>query len=349
MMRRFAAIDGRGVISVEEEPVSSPEAGEILVDVYASLISPGTELGGVKRQRANPDSSRPGRAFGYSNAGVVLEVGEGVEAYAPGDPVACMGGGYALHATHGRIPQNLSVPMPEGISYEEASSNHLVATAMHAVRRAELQLGENVAIVGLGLVGQLSGQLARLSGAHVLGLDRFPMRLEIARNTGFDEVVNVAEADPVEIARTFTRGYDMDCAIMCFGGDGTEAFKQAVAMMKTSPDTHKMGRVVIVGGASISHTFAAGLGNLDVRSSARPGAGYHDEAWEYGKREYPPVFMQWTTKRNLEESLRLIQEKRLLVEPLITHRYPLAQAPEACEVLIEHPEESLGVLLLPER
>ena len=347
MMRTVATIDGRGVISVEEEPVPSPGKGEVLVEVYASLISPGTELGGVKRRRENPDPSGPKRAFGYSNAGVVLEAGEGVEEFAPGEGVACMGGGYALHATHGRVPKNLCVPMPEGMSHEEASFNHLAATGLHAVRRAELQLGENVAIVGLGLVGQLAGQLARLSGAHVMGLDRFPLRLEIARETGFDEVVNVEEMDPAEVAWTFTRGYDMDCAIICFGGDATDAFKQIVRMMKTSRDTHKMGRVVIVGGASISHTFAAGLGNLDVRSSARPGPGYHDEPWEHGEYEYPPVFMQWTTRRNLEEVLRLTSEKRLLVEPLITHRYPLAQAPEACEVLIEHPEEALGVVLLP--
>ena len=136
----------------------------------------------------------------------------------------------------------------------------------------------------------------------------------------------------------------MDCGIIAFGGDATEAFSQMAKTLKVSPDTHKMGRIVIVGGARISHGFAAGLGNVDVRSSARPGPGYHDEAWERGQ-DYPPVFVQWTTKRNIEECLRLVQEGRLNVKALITHRYHIDKAPEACEQLISHPDAALGVIL----
>ena len=265
-----------------------------------------------------------------------------------GERMACMGAGYALHATHACVPKNLCVPMPEGMSYERASFNHLAATALQAIRRAELQLGENVVVVGLGLVGQLCAQLARLSGAHVMGVDRFPLRLDIAKATGIEAAVHADKEDPVQIAAEFTRGYGMDCGILCFGGEATEAFKNMVQMMKISPDTHRMGRIVIVGGAHISHGFAAALGNLDVRSSARTGPGYHDEAWEHGQ-DYPPIFMPWTTRRNLEEVLRLIAEERLLVDPLITHRVPLQQAPEACEQLIQHPDRALGVVLLPEK
>ena len=138
----------------------------------------------------------------------------------------------------------------------------------------------------------------------------------------------------------------MDCGIIAFGGDGTEAFKMIRQMLKCAPDTHKMGRIVIVGGAHISHAFAAGLGNVDVRSSARPGPGYHDEEYERGK-DYPPVFVEWTTKRNLEESLRYVAEGKLKVKPLITHEYPLDKAGEACEKLIQTPNEALGVVLKP--
>jgi threonine dehydrogenase-like Zn-dependent dehydrogenase len=345
MNRKFATIDGAGVISVGEGPVPEPGPGEILIEVRASCISSGTELGGIKRRRENPGSSGP-RPFGYQNAGDVIAVGSDVQEFKIGDRVACMGGGYALHTTHACVPKNLSVHIPEGLSYEEAALNHLGATALHAIRRAKLEFGENVAVFGLGTVGQFTCQIARLSGAHVMGVDRFPLRLNAAKDMGTDVVVNFETEDPVEVAAEFTRGYGMDCAVMCFGGDGDPAFNQIAKMMKVSPDTHIMGRVVIVGGARISHGFAASLGNLDVRSSARPGPGYHDEEWERG-RDYPPVFVQWTTKRNIEEVLRAAIEGKLKVKRLISHEYPLDEAPEACEKIIQTPGETLAVVLKP--
>ena len=99
----------------------------------------------------------------------------------------------------------------------------------------------------------------------------------------------------------------MDCGIIAFGGDGTEAFRQIRSTLKTAPDTHKMGRIVIVGGATITHPFAAGAGNVDVISAARTGPGYHDEAYEHGA-DYPPVFVHWHTQRNLELVLRFMSE-----------------------------------------
>jgi len=323
-----------------------PECGpaDVLVDVHTSLISAGTELGGVLRRRENPNPDAKARPFGYQNAGEVIEKGAECAGYDAGMRVACMGGGYALHATAARVPRNLAVPIPENVSYEEAAFNHLAATALQAVRRAELELGFNVTVVGLGAVGQLACQLARLCGARVMALDRLPLRLRIAKELGADVVVNVDEQDPVAIARELTEGEGIDCAIMAFGGDGTEAFKQLVQMMKLTPDTHRMGNIVLVGGASISHTFAASLGNLNVLSSARTGPGYHDDAWERGD-EYPDVFVRWTTRRNVALCLRLISEGKLKVEPLITHRHPLDEAPEACEKIIQTPQDTLSVIL----
>ncbi len=107
-----------------------------------------------------------------------------------------------------------------------------------------------------------------------------------------------------------------------------------------------MGRIVIVGGARIEHGFAAALGNVDVRSAARTGPGYHDEAYEHGAG-YPPVFVEWPTQRNLSECLRAIAASRLQVAPLITHRFPLEQVGEAVDLLVETPERALGVILEP--
>ena len=138
----------------------------------------------------------------------------------------------------------------------------------------------------------------------------------------------------------------MDAAILAFGGEGTEAFKQVVRTMKVAPDTHLMGRVVIVGGATITHTFAAGLGNLDVRSAARTGPGYHDEAWEHGA-DYPSVYFSWNTQRNLEECIRFMDEGRIQVRPIVTHQVSLADAPKACDELVTNPGKTLGVVIEP--
>ena len=349
MIRKVVTMDGAGVIAVEEQPVPEVGPGMALVEVRATLISPGTELGGVAGRRAKPNPDAPKRSFGYSNAGVVVEVGPDSESHpeiAPGARVACTGGGYALHATHAVVPLNLCVPMPEGLDFESAATNHLVATAMHAVRRGEVEIGENWVVVGLGPVGQFSAQILRLGGARVMAVDRLALRCGIAKECGIDRVVNAGEEDPVEAAREFSRGYGMDGGIIAFGGDGTPAFKQIYAMLKQTPDKHKMGRIVIVGGARVDQLYAAGLGNVDVRSSARPGPGYHDPDWERGA-DYPSVFVQWTTHRNIEECLRFMAEGRLTAKPLITHRVPIEEAPAVCDELIEHPDRALGVILLP--
>jgi NADPH:quinone reductase-like Zn-dependent oxidoreductase len=345
MKRKVGALDGRGQGVCVEEEVPPLKAGQVLVKVEASLISPGTELGRVRAMREKPED-RPPRPFGYANAGVVERAGEGVEQFGPGDRVACMGGGYALHAEWACVPQNLCVKIPQGVSSAEAASAHLAATALHAMRRTQPLFGENGLVMGLGLVGQLSAQFACLSGCHVLGADCYALRREIARQTGIEEVVDPAREDPVEKARVFSRGYGMDFGIIAFGGDGSQAFEQIYQSLKQAPDTHRMGRIVIVGGAQISHGFAAGLGNVDVRSAARTGPGYHDEQYEHGQH-YPPVFVEWPTQRQMAECLRAMAQGRLKVKELYTHEFPLEQIGAAVDLLVEEPEKALGVVLRP--
>jgi NADPH2:quinone reductase len=343
-VRRALASDGAGRISVIEQAIPVPGAGEVLVEVTASMVSPGTELGGISRRRESPGDT-PAKPFGYSNAGIVTALGEGVDRLTIGQRVACMGGGYAQHATHGCVPQNMAVPIPDEVSDDDASSIHLVATALNAVRRLDPKIAEYIAVAGLGLVGNFATQWARIAGCHVVGLDRLPMRLKQAESCGAPFCVDPTTEKGEKAVRDFSRNRGLDGAIIAFGGDGTAAFKMLVGQMKRAPDTHQMGRIVIVGGARIDHQFAAALGNLDVRSAARTGPGYHDTEWEHG-RDYPPVFVDWTTHRNMEECLRFIADGTLHVEPLITHRVPLSEAPDACEALIQTPNDALGVVIL---
>jgi threonine dehydrogenase-like Zn-dependent dehydrogenase len=346
MERTIACIDGNGRGICRTETAPPVGAGQVGVRVEASLISPGTELGGVAALRAQPDPGRPPRPFGYGNAGVVEQVGPGVEQFRPGQRVACMGAGYALHTDFACVPQNLCVVVPDGVSAAEAAAAHLAATALQAVRRAEPQFGENALVMGLGLVGQLTAQLAQLCGCHAMGVDRLPLRTRIGRQVGIERVVLATEEDPVAAAALFSGGYGIDFGVIAFGGDANTAFEQVRDSLKLSPDGHRMGRVVIVGGARISHLFAAGLGNVDVRSSARTGPGYHDQAYELGA-PYPPVFVPWTTQRNLTECLRAVACGRLQVRPLLTNEFPLSDIGAAVDALVDSPDQALGVVLRP--
>ena len=343
--RRVGCIDGRGRGLCIEEERPSPSRGQVLVAVHASLISPGTELSRLGKMRRDPQD-KPPAPFGYANAGVVESVGEGVKQYATGDRVACMGGGYAQHADYACVPQNLCVPVPDAVNFEAAAFAHLAATALHAIRRAQPVFGENGMVMGLGLVGNLTAQFGQLSGCHVMGVDRLSLRLDLAARAGIERCVDATSADLAQEAQSFTEGFGMDFGVIAFGGDATDAFKQIAASLKTAPDTHRMGRIVIVGGAQISHGFAAALGNVDVRSAARTGPGYHDEAYEHGV-DYPSVFVEWPTRRNLSECLRAVAASRLSVEPLITHRFGLDEIGEAVDVLVETPDRALGVVLTP--
>ncbi len=345
MNRRVACIDGLGQGVLIEEELGAPPAGRVEVEVRASLISPGSEVGRVPATRREPRPEQPPRPFGYANAGIVTAVGEGVEGYAAGDRIACMGGGYALHADRCHVPVHLSVPIPGDVSFEAAAFAHLAATALHAIRRAAPVFGENGLVMGLGLVGQLTARFGQLSGCHMMGADRFELRRRLARELGL-EAVSGEEDDLEGLAAEFTGGYGIDFGVIAFGGDGTGAFERIAATLKRAPDTHRMGRIVIVGGARVSHGFAAALGNVDVRSAARTGPGYHDEEYEHGGA-YPPVFVEWPTRRNLAECLRAMADGRLRVEPLITHRFGLDQIAAAVDELVERPQGALGVVLRP--
>lgn len=344
--RRVAAIDdaGRGILL--EQPVPAPEPGQVLVRVCAASISPGTELNLAKQLRQGEPAPVPlPHPFGYQNSGVVEAVGAGVERLRPGDRVACLGGGYAYISDWAVVPQNLCCPLPEGVSFEQGAFANLVLTALQAMRRAGTALGERVLVVGAGLVGQLAAQLARMGGMEVMVWDALDARLALARRCGAHATANVAREDARAAADAFTEGQGFDTAVLAIGGEGTQAFQDVLNVMAVSPDGHQTGRIVLVGGLKLCLQGGAGIGNVDVLGSARTGPGYHDPAWEHGRTSYPPVFVRWNTQTSLAWAHRQIERGELRIDPLITHRYPLAQVREAVDLLIDQPNEALGVVL----
>ncbi len=345
--RVVGALDGTGHGCVVTQDVPEIGKGMVLVKVSCSLISPGTELNGAKKQRAeaatDPGTPRP---FGYQNAGVVMAVHDSVTDLRPGDRVACMGGGYALHTNYAVVPKNLCAKLPENVAFEQGAYAHLAMTSLQSVRRAAPELGEFALIVGLGLVGQMAARLGQIAGCYVMGWDRVDFRCQVARDWGIDATTVIGEEDFEATARELTRGSGFDWAVMAFGGDGTRALESIAKVMKLSPDTHRMGRISLVGGLETLCSWGAGLGNLDLRCSARTGPGYHDEPWERGDYEYPSVFMRWTTKTNMEYVLRLMSEGKLDVSSLTTHKVPLTDIDDAVTAHIEAPNATLGTLLV---
>jgi threonine dehydrogenase-like Zn-dependent dehydrogenase len=344
LTRRVVTIARTGHVAVRTEPAPAPGPGQLLVRVRASLISAGTELGAWTGKARPADPEPPWRPFGYQNAGEIAAMGEGCKGYAVGDRVACMGAGFALHSDYACVPVNLATPLPKGISDEEGAFAALAPTAMHAVRRGEVTFGEDVAVLGLGLVGQLCAQVCRAAGARVVAFDPYPLRAERAKQCGLEHVYAETGDAAVERVKQITDGRGLDCAIIAFGGDATAALQSVVKMMQEAPDTHRMGRIVIVGGARVTHGFGADLGNLDLRSAARTGPGYHDPAYENGA-DYPSAFVRWTTQAHLRLFTRWLTEGKLNAKALVTDRYSIKDADRACYALMDAPQQHLGVIL----
>ena len=346
--RTIAALTGDGRIRPIQQQVPPLRPGTVLVEVHASLVSPGTELGGwraLAAARKNPRSDAPPKPFGYSNAGVVLETGEAVEEFKPGGRVACIGAGYAQHANFAVVPHNLCVRLPEDVTFAQGAYAMLSATAMHALRRGEPEFGESAAVVGLGLLGQLTAQLYKLAGNYVIGWDLIEQRLRIARDWGIDATARVGSEDEVEITKRFTNGYGLDAAVLALAGDAGGVVRSLGRCMKVAPDGHPMGRIIVVGNPTFGYRDheSAGMTNIDIRRASRTGFGYHDEAWETGA-PYPPVVMRWTTRTNLELCMRLIGKGKLNVDCLTTHTIPLKDVDARISEIIDEPDEILGVV-----
>jgi threonine dehydrogenase-like Zn-dependent dehydrogenase len=359
-----------------EIPVPELTAGMVRVSVRASLVSPGTEVGGWRglatkyEQAGGSPVTGASRPFGYSVSGVVEESlpieGEAVPPLPPGTRVAAIGAGYAMHSDVVVVPHNLCIVVPDGVTHDEACYAMLLATALHASRRGTPQMGEFWVVFGLGLVGLLTARLLELSGCYVSGVDASGVRAEFAdrwlRSATPGEKPLSAFTTPADaesvlpallgqpdrasgsgIAPRFDAG-GFDGAVLAFGGEADAAVNQAVRLMKKSPDGHPYGTIVPVGWPRFSYTDDVGaMNNIDLRRASRTGPGYHDERWERGE-DYPPVFMRWTTRTNLALSMELLRLGRIDVGGLTTHTIPLEDLPQEMRRIMADPDNVLGVV-----
>lgn len=293
-------------------------------------------LEAYRQSRARLDMPMP---LGYSSAGVVTQVGDGVTDFNVGDRVACAGSGYASHAEIVSVPRNLCVKIPESVSFAEASFVALGGIALEAVRMAQPELGHRVAVIGLGLLGQLAVQLLKANGCQVLGVDLVPAKLELARSFGVDVAVN-GQDDVVSAVQAFTGGHGVDSVIIMASTESNQPLEQAAEICR------ERGRVVATGLVGLEMPRKPFYEKeLDFVVSRAWGAGMYDPDYEERDVKYPLAYARWTAQRNMAAFLDLVAQDRVSVERLITHRFPFEKALDAYGMILEGAEPSIGVVL----
>jgi predicted dehydrogenase/threonine dehydrogenase-like Zn-dependent dehydrogenase len=356
---------GTGRTMLVEVPAPVATRGRVCIATRRSLISAGTErmlvefgrAGWLQKVRQQPDKARQvlqkvgtdglqatveavrsrltqAAPLGYSNAGVVLEVGPGVEGLRAGDRVVSNG----PHAEVVAVSRNLCARIPEEVSDEAAAFTVLAAIALQGVRLSTPALGESFAVLGLGMIGLITVQLLRANGCSVLGVDSDPARMALARRFGAVTADFTAE-DPREVAERFTRGRGVDGALIAAATTSSDPVSQAAQMCR------KRGRVVLVGVAGLQLNRADFYEKeLTFQVSCSYGPGRYDPLYEEQGQDYPLGFVRWTAQRNFEAVLALLAGGALDVEPLVSHRFRLEEAPQAYDVLTSA-KPHLGILL----
>jgi len=277
--------------------------------------------------------------LGYSVAGRILEVGSQTSGLNVGDRVACGGAGYANHSEINYVPKNLMVKIPEGVDDVDASFVTVGAIALQGVRQTAPKLGEKVAVMGLGLLGQLTVQLLKANGCKVIGSDVDPDKIALAKKMGADEACHAGEL--IAKANTFSNGYGVDAVIIAASTPSNQPVIDAAEISRMR------GRVVFLGmvGMDIPRNSYYKK-EIDLRLSMAYGPGRYDPEYEEKGHDYPYDLVRWTEQRNFEAFLGLIEEGKITPKALITHTYDFEDAMTAYDLLEGKIQEKyLGIVL----
>ncbi|MDO4585838.1 MAG: bi-domain-containing oxidoreductase [Planctomycetia bacterium] len=361
-----------GEMTIQELPMPTLSPGMVLVRNHYSLISAGTESTTVKSARKSllaKAKERPKdvkmvldmlrkqgpvqtyRAvmkkldayspLGYSSAGEVIGVGEGVTEFAVGDRVACAGAGYANHAEIVCVPVNLCVKLPADANLKYAAYNTLGAIALQGIRQADLRLGESCAVIGLGLLGELVCLMLKASGVKTFGIDVNPEAVQSAKEIGIDDAWPRSDASIGQSILQQTHGLGVDAVIITAGTSSLDPINFAGEIVR------KKGRVVVVGAVPTGFERNPYYypKELEVRMSCSYGPGRYDLSYEEKGENYPAAYVRWTENRNMQAFQELIHSGRISLERLTTHEFKLDDAPAAYNMILKRTEPYLGVML----
>jgi len=361
-----------GDIHIKDVPSpTGPKRAGVLVRVHASLISAGTEKMKVDLARASllekarqrPDDVKkvlaevkqqgfwatwqrvmrkldtPG-PLGYSCAGEVLAVSEDVDDLKPGDRVACGGQG-ASHSEVVSVLRNLCVKLPDSVPYEEACYTTLGAIAMQGLRQANVTFGESVVVIGLGLVGQLACAISKAAGCVTIGVDLDDHHVEIARAHTATHAFNRNHPSLVETIKSLTHGFGADAVIICAATSSNDpiVFSAEIARDRA--------RIIMVGVSQMDLPRDVYFQKeLEFRLSRSYGPGRYDASYEERGIDYPIGYVRWTERRNMQEFVRLLAEKKIDPNAITTHSFPIDQAADAYAIIAgERKERYLGMVL----
>lgn len=358
-----------GSLELVDVPSPMPGAGQILVQTCFSVMSPGTDKVAMSfarksmlgKARSRPDLVRqvvgklrqegPAATYrtvtsrldapqplGYSSAGIVRAVGPDVTTFSVGDRVACAGAGYANHAEIAAVPCNLAVHVPEGVSLQAAAYSTLGAISMQGLRVAEPTIGEIAAVVGLGLVGQLTVQLLRANGCRVLGLDLDERRVAQAKAQGATWASTPGQLAEAWL-RAHTDGAGIDFAVVTAASDSSAPLELAAELCR------RKGRIAFVGAMPIELDRRVMYDKeLDLRMSMSYGPGRYDRRYEEQGLDYPIAYVRWTENRNLRAFVDLVESGAIDPLQLDTETRPFEEAVDAYEALEAGRATSLAVV-----
>lgn len=353
------------IVDEVPDPVVSPH--HVLIRPIYSLISSGTETASIHQEGVlkavadNPSQlskiwnvlkvqgplktlSEVTAKFseyavlGYAGAGLVVEKHSTVTGIEVGDRVAYGGEGTG-HGETVRVGRNLVAKIPDNVLFDHACFTTLGSIAINGVRIANISLGDKIAVIGLGLVGQLIAQLARLQGGSIIATDLKPDRVELARSLGADAALAGSSELSAQIL-SLTNGQGVDCVIIAAAAKSDAPCRIAVDICRDR------GRIVDVGAVQLNFPwYETYLKEIQVLMARAYGPGSYDPAYELQGQDYPLPYVRWTENRNMEEFLRLLSQDRVQIDPLITHRFPLENAVSAYETIMDGSTNSLAVLV----
>lgn len=358
-----------GEVIVEELPPPQCFPNGILVETRYSLISAGTEKTSVEnaqtslfqRVKRQPDQvklvmdfikkeglfSTLGRVkaklnsyktLGYSAAGVVIE--SDCPEFTIGDKVAVAGAGYANHSELVAIPKNLAVKLPEGVDLADAAYTTVAAIAIQGLRIANPKIGDNVAVVGLGLIGLITVQLLRANGCNVVGFDIDPTTFELAKEFGSDAVFP-SSRDFVKDAVAHTNTVGFDSVIITASTSSNQPVELAIDLLR------KKGSIVIVGAVPMNVPREVFYRKeLEMKIATSYGPGRYDPLYEELGIDYPIGYVRWTENRNMQTIIDLLDKGSLSFKKLTTHKFPIKNAPDAYKLITgEKQEKYIGILI----